>query len=143
MAKVCEAPDGRLANFFASMLYLLACFLPCIDGGPDTQSGDPGFLDFEAGWHFGLLILLFGWGWGKNLVPWSANLLLVLGLICLGRKRFRAAFWLGILASILGLTTWSLRRHTPMIGYYVWQASLLMMAISAAFATRKAQLQEQ
>jgi hypothetical protein len=69
------------------LLFLLACFLPCIDCGLEFPSSDPGFPDFTAGWHFGLLILLFGWSGGNHGVPWSANVFLALGLLCLWFRR--------------------------------------------------------
>jgi hypothetical protein len=113
-------------------LYVLACLLPCIDGGPDSQSGDPGFPDFEKGVQFGFFLLLFGWGGGNNGVPWAANVALVFGLICLAGRRNVAALGWGILASVLGLTTWWVRRYdTLMIGYYVWQACLFLVAAGA------------
>lgn len=141
MAKVSQGSDGSSISFLAAMavcfLYLLACFLPCVDCGPGFEGSDPGFPDIEAGWHFGLLILLFGWD-RSNIWPWSANVFLALGLVCLWRNRLRSAFWLGILASGLGLTAWWVRRYdTLMTGYYLWQASLLALAIGAAFAIRR------
>jgi hypothetical protein len=142
MAKVSQGSDGSFVSFLATMavcsLYLLACFLPCVDCGPGFEGGDPGFPDIEAGWHFGLSILLFGWNGGNNGVPWSANVLLAFGIACLWSRWFRAAFWLGILASMLGLTTWWVRRYdTLMIGYFVWQASLLVLAGGAVIVFRK------
>jgi hypothetical protein len=119
------------------VLYGAACLLPCIDGGPDTQSGDPGFPDFEAGWQFGLLILLFGWGGGNNGVPWSANVFWAAGVFCLAKGCYRLATTAGVIAAALGLTTWWIRRYdTMMVGYYIWQASLLLLAVGAAWIAR-------
>jgi hypothetical protein len=146
MARVSEEPNGSFVSFLVpvavSLLYLLACILPCVNCGPEFYGSDPGFPDFEGGWHFGLTILLFGWDRG-NFWPWSANVFLALGLICLWRKRLRTASWLGVLGSALGLTAWWVRRHnTLMIGYYVWQASLLVLTVGAAVAFRKQNLAE-
>src|SRR5262245_15424348 len=96
----------RLVIGLVGLLFLLACFLPCIDCGPEVPSSDPGFPDFTAGPHFGLEILLFGWSGGNNGVPWSANVFLALGLLCLWNRQPATAGALGILASALGLTTW-------------------------------------
>lgn len=140
--KVGEEPDGSFVSFLVAMavclLFLLACFLPCIDCGSPLQIGEEQILDFDNGQHIGLGLLLFGWNGGNNGVPWSANVFLALGVACLWSRWFRAAFWLGILASLLGLTTWWVRRFdTPIIGYYVWQASLFILAGGAAFIHRK------
>jgi hypothetical protein len=116
------------------LLYLLACCLPCVDGGPAVAES----WDFEAGWNYGWVILLVGWEGGNNGVPWSANVFLAGGLLCLWKRRFRTALCLGIVASALGLTTWWVRRYDRlMIGYYVWQTSLLSLALDAALAYRK------
>jgi len=142
MAKAFKQTDDNFPSFLVAvvvcLLNLLACFLPCIDCGPGFQSSDPGFPDFEAGWNFGWQILLLGWGGGNNGVPWSANVFLALGLACLWKRWLRAAAWLGVLASLLGLTTWWVRRfNTLMVGYYIWQASLLVLAVGAALSVRK------
>ncbi len=135
MSEVIELGKRKRLRFVCGIvvLFLLACCLPCIDGGPAVQSWD-----FEAGWHYGWVILLVGWEGGNNGVPWSANVFLAGGLLCLWRRWFRAALCLGIVASVLGLTTWWVRRYDRlMIGYYVWQMSLLSLALGAALAYRK------
>lgn len=124
------------------VLFILACFLPCIDGGPEVVSSDPGFPDFESGWHFGLEILLFGWGGGNNGVPWAANVFLAFGLVCLWSRWLRLAAVQGFIASLLGLTTWWARRYdTMMVGYYFWQASQLVLAGGALWAARSSMQQ--
>jgi hypothetical protein len=111
------------------LLFLLACLLPCIDCGPEVPSSDPGWPDFESGWHFGLTILLLGSDGGNNGVPWSANVFLALGLICLVYPKPRAAAVCGVIASVLGLTTWWVRRDDVLlVGFYAWQASLFALA---------------
>jgi hypothetical protein len=125
------------------LLFLLACFLPCIDCGPEVPSSDPGFPDFTAGRHLGLTILLFGWGGGNHGVPWSANVFLALGLLCLWVRRPRAGALLGLIASSLGLTTWLLNLFSRpndyhvMVGYYFWQASMLVLAAGGLWAGRR------
>ncbi|OWK38520.1 hypothetical protein FRUB_07640 [Fimbriiglobus ruber] len=95
-------------------------------------------MDFERGWQFGLVILLGGWGGGNNGVPWSANVFLVAGVYSLADGRYRLAVALGFVASALGLTTWWARPYdTIMIGYYVWQASLLTLALGAVWVLRR------
>jgi hypothetical protein len=120
------------------LLYLLACFLPCIDCGPDIQSGDPGFPDVEKGPHLGVALLLLGWAGGNNGVPWTANLFLALSIACLCIRRLRVAVVFSAIASLLGLTTWWARRYdAPLVGYYEWQASLFVLAGGAVLALRK------
>jgi hypothetical protein len=124
------------------LLFLVACFLPCVDTGTRGPTGDPSFPDPSEGRPFGLVILLFGWGGGNHGVPWSANVFLALGLACLARDRARTAAALGAVASILGLTTWLLnsfsRPHNidPLGGYYFWQASQFVLAGGALWASR-------
>jgi hypothetical protein len=137
MASAVTTPERTVISW-ACLLFLLACFLPCIDCGPEMPSSDPGWADFTAGSHFGLM--LFGWSGGNHGVPWSANVFVALGLLCLQLRRYRAAGVLGIVASSLGLTTWSLnwfsRPHDyhVMVGYYCWEASQLMLAVGALWA---------
>jgi hypothetical protein len=141
MASRVIAPERKVIGRVC-LLFLLACFLPCIDCGQEVSSSDPGWPDLTAGWHFGLIILLFGWSGGNNGVPWSANVFLALGLACLGLRRHRTAAVLGMIASTLGLTTWAMnsfsRPHDihPMVGYYFWQASQLVLAVGALWAGR-------
>src|SRR2546421_13122978 len=84
-------------------LYAVACLAPAIyvDDGKSTSD-----LDFKTGSPPGLMILLFGWSGGNNGIPWSANVFLAIGLVALVAARFRAAFLIGSVAAILGLTTW-------------------------------------
>src|SRR5437764_12106344 len=105
MAKSRKSPDSKIFAWVC-LLFLFACFLPCIDCGSEVPSSDPGWPDFTAGCHVGLEILLFGWSGGNNGVPWSANVFLALGLFCLGKRQRRTAGALGVIASVLGLTTW-------------------------------------
>jgi hypothetical protein len=59
---------------------------------------------------------------------------LAAGVFCLGVRRPKSAAALGVIASVLGLTTWWARRYdTMMVGYYVWQASLFALAAGAAW----------
>src|SRR5262245_51807458 len=107
MAKVGIGPEYKVIHA-VYILFVLACILPCVDGGPRLPPSD---LDFDpySGWHFGLAILLFGWGSGGNYsVPWSANVFLAIGLPFLAFRRYRTAAALGFIASALGMTTWTM-----------------------------------
>ena len=61
----------------------------------------------------------------------------VLGLAALSGRWFRCAAAYGIIASVLGLTTWFMNSFSRphdihvMIGYYFWQASHLVIAFGA------------
>jgi hypothetical protein len=120
-------------------LFLLACVLPCVDCGPAVVcSMDLDFGYFDRGCHYGLEILLLGWTGGNNGVPWSANVFLWLGLVGLWVRWLRAAVSLGAIASVLGLTTWWVRRYdTLVVGYYVWQASQLVLVGGTIWAIRR------
>jgi len=115
------------------LLYGLACLLPAIRCRAGAAPADG--WDFEWGRHPGLALLLWGWGGGNNGAPWSANVALALGAWCLLAGRRRAALLGGVLAAVLGLTTWWVRRSdTLLVGYYLWQASHLALAAGAARA---------
>jgi hypothetical protein len=144
MANRVLAPE-RQVIVWVCLLFVLACFLPCIDCGEEVPSSDPGFPDFTAGLHFGLVILLLGWSGDNNGVPWSANVFLALGLASLGFRRYRTAAVLGIIASTLGLTTLALNRFSrshdiePLVGYYFWQGCQLVLAVGALWARQAVQ----
>jgi hypothetical protein len=124
-------PAARVGRVVVG-LYLAACFLPCIDCGPVVDGWGDG------GTHNGLVLLLLGGSGGNNGVPWSANVFLALGLLCLWSGGPRAAAALGVLASLLGLTTWWVRRdNTFLVGYYAWQASQLVLAGGSMWVARK------
>jgi hypothetical protein len=110
------------------VLYAWACLTPAInDGGPPSSD-----LDFLSGPHIGLEILLFGWQGGNNGVPWSANVVLGLGLLALAGGRFRLACTLGGVATALGLTTWWVWGYRSLsVGYFLWQGSLVALAVGA------------
>jgi hypothetical protein len=135
-----EVGRRQIDNLIGTVLFLffLACLLPCIDCGPDIQSGDPGFPDIEKGWHLGFSLLLSGWRGGNNGIPWSANVLLLIGVWCLGTRRLWRGLLAGLVAAALGLTSWWARRYdTLMVGYYLWQASLFMLAAASAWALHR------
>jgi hypothetical protein len=143
MARGPNAPRRKVIGLVC-LLFLSACLLPCIDCGPGrVPSSDGDFPDFTEGSHLGLAVLLLGWGGANHGVPWSANVFLGLGLLCLGLRQPRAAAVLGLIASCLGLTTWAMNWFTRphdyrvMVGYYFWQASLLALAAGALWVSRR------
>jgi hypothetical protein len=141
MAKVMGHDDiYQVANIglTVAVLYALACFLPCVDCGPAVAHGDLDFSVFERGYHVGFEILLLGWSGGNNGVPWSANVFLALGWFCLWTRRLRLTAALGLIAVLVGLTTWWARRHdTLMVGYYFWQASHFVLFVGALWTLRR------
>jgi len=102
------------------LLYLAACFTPVV--GLDESSPNGLFLLW-----FGLM---GGFGITWAVIPWSANAFLGLGMVELFRKHYRQALLLGILGNILGLTTWWFLWDYPLlIGYYLWQASMVVLVV--------------
>jgi hypothetical protein len=97
-------------------VYALACALPVIHDGDGPL---PGWACLLLCWRPPLCL------------PWSANLFLAAGLLCLGSGRYRTASWLGTAAALLGLTTWAFVNKHVGIGYYFWQASPILLAIGA------------
>jgi hypothetical protein len=147
MANGRTTPERKVIGLVC-LLFLIACFLPCIDCGPEVPSSDPGFPDFTAGRHFGLTILLFGWQGANNGVPWSANVFLALGLIVLWIRQPRVAVAFGLTASVLGLSTWLLNSfsrphdYQVKVGYYFWQASQLTLTVGALWLSRNGKWQQ-
>lgn len=84
-----------------------------------------------VGDYTGLAALLIGW-FPLFCIPWSANLLLVVGSIFLLCGRFKTAAWLGSFAALMALTTWGFGFHHLLMGYYLWQASMVILAAGAA-----------
>jgi len=111
----------------AVALYTVSCFLPATDicnfsDGPSRPS-------------LGLEHLLLGWCDVKGIPAWSANLVLWAGIVCLLRFHFRAAAVLGVMATLLGLTTLvSFKHDGRYVGYYLWQLSQIVFAVGAICA---------
>jgi len=135
---------GASTLFSCSMvLYGAACVCPAVKlanpapaiarglvkewgGRPDNISGpsDLEFSGFEAllaGWHRPLII------------PWSANILLLIGWVLLLCRKVNGALPFGIAAVLAGLSTWAFSDYFEqlLVGYYLWQASLIAFAVGA------------
>jgi hypothetical protein len=108
-------------------LYAVALFAPAIKADEGGRACTAIRLGTLPGWE----TLVFGWV-PPLTIPWSANLLLLLGWILLLRARYRPAMRLGVAAMLAGLTTlalWPLEGwETLRVGYYFWQASLFVFA---------------
>jgi hypothetical protein len=131
----------NLVGLTVLLLFLLACWLPCVDCGPAIAFDT---FDFESGTHPGWYILLFGWIGGNNGVPWSANVFLAFGVVFLLFRQLRTALILGMIASVLGLSTWWVRRYdTLVVGYYLWQESQFVLVFGAIWALRAARYGDQ
>ena len=109
----------------SAILYALACLLPAL------RSGDGGVL---RGWF----TLAYGWFPMYSAIPWSANVLALGAWLFFGFGRHRAARILGVLASGVAATTWTLYHPSDiLIAYYLWQTSLLALATAAWLASRR------
>lgn len=111
-------------------LYGLALITPAIK----VDKGGHACTAISLGTLPGLGALLLGWI-PPLCIPWSANLLLLVGWVVLLCGRYRTALLLGVAASLAGLTTlgyWAtMQWENLLIGYYLWQASLLLLALGA------------
>jgi Leucine rich repeat len=109
-------------------LYILACFIPAIyiDNGIPPREG--GWL--RMGSPPGFVVLFMGWI-PPYCIPWSANILLVVGWAFLLCERFKIAAWVGGASALIGLTTWGYDFPRLLLGYSFWQASLIMLATGA------------
>jgi hypothetical protein len=128
-------------SLVVATLYFAACVSPAVEWVDVPRvSRDFGdiqlFHNWETGSRIGLWALVFGWSppWT---IPWSANLLLVIGWVLLLLNKNTLAWSFGTAAALLGLSTWALR-HTSndvqlnlRVGYYLWQASLIVFAVGS------------
>jgi hypothetical protein len=116
-------------------LYAVACACPAYY--------EPGFsLDGPAVGHpvSGWVVLAFGWLLGLLYPPtfilWSANFLLLGGWIAYGRGRFGRAAACGATAAVAGFAAFAMPRSEVerlLLGYYLWQASLVCFALVSAW----------
>jgi hypothetical protein len=114
-------------------LYAVALFVPALKGrAPHHACTAPDLIGFGTapGWQ----ALLLGW-MPIFCIPWSANLFLLVGSILLLCGRYEKALRLGVFGVLAGLTTLALWRwgvvETLLVGYFCWQAGLLLFALGA------------
>ena len=122
-------------------LYAAACGTPAIyfdEGGSACTA-------IRLGSPTGLEALLLGWV-PPFTIPWSANIVLLLGFILFLQRKPRSAWYCGAAASLLGITTLlpsalaqvalilplpPLNALPPLKGYFLWQGSLISFAVIA------------
>ena len=123
---------SRLAvTVVVGSLYVAACASPAIYYRP-PQNRDFGDIT-PYGVVLGIVTLLVGGMTPKLFIPWSANLLLVVGWILLWLRKTAVGLGFGIAATLAGLSTWALVDEQMQLlrGYYLWQASLVVFALGA------------
>jgi hypothetical protein len=107
-------------------LFVPSCFLPVIDAPYGAAPG--------------LFILLFGWA-GHTIIPWLANICLLAALVWWLNDDEGPAWVWSRLAVVLSLSSWFYAwpfNHEPLlVGYYLWQSSILLLAASAWWAMRR------
>ncbi len=110
------------------LLYGSACGLPAVQ----VDEGGRACTALRLGTLPGWMTLLVGWVPPLTL-PWSANLLLPVGVILLLCRRVKLAAGFGAAAAALGLTVWTMSHEWQALraGYYCWQASLITFAIGS------------
>lgn len=112
-------------------LFVAACAVSAVY----LDDGHPACTAIRMGSPPGWVALVLGWI-PPYCVPWSANLLLVVGWIFLLCRRFKTAAWLGGVGALVALTTWGYDFPHLLVGYYLWQASLVALAAGAAVLAR-------
>ena len=131
-----------MVSLVVGLLYVAACACPAVkveNPGPpiivnllvslgaklDVQGPE----DAEL---LGVETLLEGWH-RPLIIPWSANILLLIGWILLLCKKNTAALSFGAGAVLAGLSTWAFSDvwKQLLLGYYLWQASLVTFALGA------------
>ena len=130
-----------MLSLVVGLLYVAACACPAVKvenprppivnllvslgAKPDVQGPE----DTEL---LGVETLLEGWH-PPLIIPWSANILLLIGWILLLCKKNTAALSFGGGAVLAGLRAWAFSGvwKQLLLGYYLWQASLVMFALGA------------
>lgn len=121
--------------------YVVACGLPAVDNG---YQGSPGpFSGGGGGIQRGIFALLFGWidlikvksgvTWQQqvSLHAWLANPLGLVGLILLGFRLSAPAAVASFLALALGIWYLIYPNGTPLVGAYIWVASMAVLLTGA------------
>jgi len=92
-----------------------------------------GAANYHAGLVPGFLALALGWI-PPSTLPWSANILLLIGWVLFWRRKYFAALWLGVPAALAGLTSpWLCDSGMGrlQIGSYFWESSLILFSCGA------------
>ena len=117
-------PKCRRAGIaIATGLYMLALSLPVFEN--DSR--------IARGWEFVLPFGIPGSGYLLMLPPWWANLVFLMGLICLARGAGRAAFWCGVAALALVSTILIYVdgvRFTPLPAQLIWVSAMIVLTVS-------------
>jgi hypothetical protein len=123
--------------------YMLACGLPAVELGGWSFAPLGDWHEVHHGWAAALL----GW-FTPYFLPWVANPLLFAGWVNLLCGNNRSAAALGGVAFVLGLSVWAFVVEPYTIvppekglsglsaGYYLWQASMLVLIFGAVSAVR-------
>lgn len=106
------------------LLFAIACITPAMRN--EDGEGIPGWVALMGGWIPPMTL------------PWSANLLLLLGLAFYGFGKYGIARIAGLIALGVSPTTLTMYAgHQLHVGYLLWQASFLAFAAGAWLACRQ------
>lgn len=120
----------RITLFLAVGLYTISLLLPGIIYNGDQEM-------------YGYYILAFGWfAVVHGVLAWFANPLFLLALVRMRVEKPKTMFITALVAFVLGLTAFMLRSIPNLdkkgpdvdhlaIGYYIWMASIVLLAIYA------------
>ena len=146
-----SAVPRLVVSLLVGALFIAACEFPAVEivcpprdpqAARDFGDINP-FPDLASGTHYGIVALMFGWG-SPWVLPWFANVLLFIAWILLLFKRNGKALGFGIAATVVGFTTVAYlfvqsgghQLTQLLVGYYLWQASLIVFALGALIARR-------
>jgi hypothetical protein len=103
-----------------------------------VQNDRGGAANYHVGVVPGFLALALGWI-PPSTVPWSANILVLIGWVFFWRRKLTAALWFGVAAALLAFTAPWLSDASMgklLIGFYLWEVSLIIFALGT-FALRR------
>lgn len=106
-----------LAVALALAIYLVACLVPAMTNKDGSRP--------SAGWQ----LLLYGYV-PRGTIPWSSNVFFFFGCVFLLGGHRMPAMVLGVLASILGVSTFlilNIINGSVTIGFYLWESSFVVL----------------
>jgi hypothetical protein len=124
-----------VVSLIVASLYVTACACPAIEFEKRVPRDYGDITLIPESWYNplpGVGALVLGCV-PPLIIPWSANLLLLVGWVLLLCNKNTVALGFGVAAALVGSSTWVFSSvwKQLLVGYYLWQASLIAFALGA------------